>query len=307
MKSWLRGPRAFALAGVLAILIAGALVAASLAGRSTSRRHRNPRPRWTRPRRRGSSREFRRTARCSAVRTPRSRSSSTATSSVPTAPPGRTRRSRARRRVRPAREAADRVPGNGLHRAGVGDGARAALAAGEQDKLWHVVDLLYHNQGHENSGWLNDETLRLVGSSVPGLDVERMLDRREAMSAALEESEALRGRGRHHRHAVLPGRADGRAADARPDLVPRRRGAAAGDRQAAGPLSDRALRSVSARSRRPAPVTGTHLRALRRRLDHVHDRRLRDRAGVLVRTVAGIPVPSSACSGTPRSSRPRSS
>ena len=53
----------------------------------------------------------------------------------------------------------------------------AALAA-EQDKLWHVVDLLYHNQGHENSGWLNDETLRLVGSSVPGLDVERMLDRR---------------------------------------------------------------------------------------------------------------------------------
>ena len=69
-------------------------------------------------------------------------------------------------------------------------GLRAALAAGEQDKLWHVVDLLYHNQGHENSGWLNDGTLRLVGSSVPGLDVDRMLDRREAMSAALEESEA---------------------------------------------------------------------------------------------------------------------
>ena len=26
------------------------------------------------------------------------------------------------------------------------------LAAGQQDKLWHVVDLLYRNQGHENSG-----------------------------------------------------------------------------------------------------------------------------------------------------------
>ena len=96
-------------------------------------------------------------------------------------------------------------------------GLRAALAAGEQDKLWHVVDLLYRNQGHENSGWLNDETLRLVGSSVPGLDVERMLDRRDVRGA--RGVRGLRGRGRHHRHAVVPGRADGRAADARPDLV----------------------------------------------------------------------------------------
>jgi protein-disulfide isomerase len=69
-------------------------------------------------------------------------------------------------------------------------GLRAALAAGEQDKLWHVVDLLYRNQGHENSGWLTDETLRLVSSSVEGLDVDRMLDRRGGMSAELEESQA---------------------------------------------------------------------------------------------------------------------
>ena len=68
-------------------------------------------------------------------------------------------------------------------------GLRAALAAGEQGKLWHVVDLLYHNQGHENSGWLTDETLRQVGAAVPGLDVEKMLARRAAMTPALEASQ----------------------------------------------------------------------------------------------------------------------
>jgi len=35
-------------------------------------------------------------------------------------------------------------------------GLAAALAAGRQDKLWHVVDLLYANQGPENGGWIND-------------------------------------------------------------------------------------------------------------------------------------------------------
>ncbi|HEY8193096.1 MAG TPA: thioredoxin domain-containing protein [Gaiellaceae bacterium] len=65
-------------------------------------------------------------------------------------------------------------------------GLRAALAAGEQRKLWHVVDLLYRNQGHENSGWLTETTLREVGASVPRLDVERMLARRAAMTKKLE-------------------------------------------------------------------------------------------------------------------------
>jgi protein-disulfide isomerase len=68
-------------------------------------------------------------------------------------------------------------------------GLRAALAAGEQRKLWHVVDLLYRNQGPENSGWLTDETLRQVGASVE-LDVERMLARRSAMTAKLEAAQA---------------------------------------------------------------------------------------------------------------------
>lgn len=69
-------------------------------------------------------------------------------------------------------------------------GLRAALAAGEQGKLWHVVHLLYRNQGPENSGWLTDDTLRQVGASVDGLNVERMLARRAAMTPGLEKAQA---------------------------------------------------------------------------------------------------------------------
>jgi protein-disulfide isomerase len=48
---------------------------------------------------------------------------------------------------------------------------RAALAAGQQDRLWHVVELLYRNQGAENSGWVTDELLDAVGRAA-GLDVD---------------------------------------------------------------------------------------------------------------------------------------
>ena len=43
---------------------------------------------------------------------------------------------------------------------------RAALSAGEQDKLWHTVELLYQNQGGENTGWVSDELLDAVATSA---------------------------------------------------------------------------------------------------------------------------------------------
>jgi protein-disulfide isomerase len=51
---------------------------------------------------------------------------------------------------------------------------RAALAAAERDRLWNVVDLLYLNQGAENSGWVTDDLIAAVGRSVPGLDGAQM-------------------------------------------------------------------------------------------------------------------------------------
>ena len=69
---------------------------------------------------------------------------------------------------------------------------RAALAAGEQGKLWNVVDLIYTNQGAENGGWITDDFLRAVGAAVPGLDVDRMMDGSDAaeVTAGMEEAAA---------------------------------------------------------------------------------------------------------------------
>ena len=53
---------------------------------------------------------------------------------------------------------------------------RAVLAAGEQDRLWNVLDGFYARQGGENSGWVTDELVRDVAEQTPGLDVDRMLD-----------------------------------------------------------------------------------------------------------------------------------
>ena len=60
---------------------------------------------------------------------------------------------------------------------------RTGLAAGEQDRLWNVVVLLYANQGEESSGWVSDDLLRGVGEAVPGLNVGRMLDGRDSPAA----------------------------------------------------------------------------------------------------------------------------
>jgi protein-disulfide isomerase len=47
---------------------------------------------------------------------------------------------------------------------------RVAIAAGLQGKLFQFVDLVYRNQGAEESGWVDDDYLRRIGRAV-GLDV----------------------------------------------------------------------------------------------------------------------------------------
>src|SRR5262245_9076900 len=65
-----------------------------------------------------------------------------------------------------------------------------ALAAGQQKRLWHVVELLYANQGGENEGWVSDELLNSVGESVPGLSVHTMLESRSDPAIADERANA---------------------------------------------------------------------------------------------------------------------
>jgi protein-disulfide isomerase len=54
-------------------------------------------------------------------------------------------------------------------------GLRAVVAAGEQNKLWPLLEELYERQGYENSGWVGEQLDDAV-AAVPGLD-QRRLDR----------------------------------------------------------------------------------------------------------------------------------
>jgi len=49
-------------------------------------------------------------------------------------------------------------------------GRLAALAAGRQNSFFDFAQLLYYNQGSENSGWLDDNLIRSAFASIPGLD-----------------------------------------------------------------------------------------------------------------------------------------
>src|SRR5262249_5567482 len=61
---------------------------------------------------------------------------------------------------------------------------RAVVAAGAQNRLWNMVDLLYRNQGTENTGWVTNGLIAWAAAEVPGLDVPRMLA--DAKSVATE-------------------------------------------------------------------------------------------------------------------------
>jgi protein-disulfide isomerase len=68
-------------------------------------------------------------------------------------------------------------------------GMRASFAAGRQGRMFQLMELLYYNQGAENSGWLSQELVEAAARSVPGLDEARVLQEMDsaAVSNLLEE------------------------------------------------------------------------------------------------------------------------
>ncbi|MFL5893532.1 MAG: DsbA family protein [Thermoleophilaceae bacterium] len=54
-------------------------------------------------------------------------------------------------------------------------GARAAAAAAQQQKLFQFVGIAYHNQGHENSGYMNEAFVKKIAAGVPGLNVAKLV------------------------------------------------------------------------------------------------------------------------------------
>jgi protein-disulfide isomerase len=47
----------------------------------------------------------------------------------------------------------------------------AALAAGRQNKMWMFVELFYHEQGEEGTGYVTERYLQRLARQVPGLNV----------------------------------------------------------------------------------------------------------------------------------------
>ena len=69
-------------------------------------------------------------------------------------------------------------------------GRLAVIAAGQQGKLFNLTELLYFNQGAENTGWLSDDLVAAAAASIPGVDVPRLLADAESGSVA-EQAAAL--------------------------------------------------------------------------------------------------------------------
>jgi protein-disulfide isomerase len=53
------------------------------------------------------------------------------------------------------------------------EAAKAALAAGEQDRYWPYHSLLFENQEEENSGYVTTSFLEGLAKQTPGLDVSK--------------------------------------------------------------------------------------------------------------------------------------
>ena len=62
----------------------------------------------------------------------------------------------------------------------------AALAAGQQDKMWYFVELFYHEQGREYTNYVNESYLDGLAHQVPGLNIAAWMAARSDPSLAEE-------------------------------------------------------------------------------------------------------------------------
>lgn len=60
---------------------------------------------------------------------------------------------------------------------------RVAAAAGQQDRLWNFVDLLYLNQGEENTGYVTSPYIHRLLTAVPGLNVSAAVSASRSQTA----------------------------------------------------------------------------------------------------------------------------
>ncbi len=92
----------------------------------------------------------------------------------------------------------------------------AALAAGQQAKLWNFIETFYHEQEAEGSGYVTEKYLHDIAAQVPGLDTGQMDQRTH--QARIRQRRRIRRpsrqRRRLHRHPLLPDRTHRRSRQA---------------------------------------------------------------------------------------------
>jgi protein-disulfide isomerase len=89
----------------------------------------------------------------------------------------------------------------------------AAIAAGEQGKMWDFVETFYYEQGKEYTGYATESYLDRIARQVPGLNFSRWIHDREnwdLRTAVLADNQAARAIGLHTTPAFLIGRTGGR-------------------------------------------------------------------------------------------------
>ena len=63
-------------------------------------------------------------------------------------------------------------------------GRKAMIAAGDQNRAFNFGEILYFNQGTENTGWLNEAMVASAAASIPGLNVPKLLADRNSSAVA---------------------------------------------------------------------------------------------------------------------------
>ena len=82
----------------------------------------------------------------------------------------------------------------------------AALAAGKQNLAWYYIELFYHEQGQEDSGYVTESYLQGLAQQVPGLNLPNWSAARNdpAYAEQVTRDAQIANAAGLHRHPVLP-------------------------------------------------------------------------------------------------------
>jgi protein-disulfide isomerase len=88
----------------------------------------------------------------------------------------------------------------------------AALAAGKQNKMWYFVELFYHEQGEEDSGYVTESYIQGLAKQVPGLNLTKWQEDRSdpALASQLQsDTQEANNRGFNGTPSFLIGKTGG--------------------------------------------------------------------------------------------------